>query len=95
MAAKARRSRGKHTAQVKKKKGRKAPQAIDRPGIAAPADRPAIAPIPATAPPATAPPAKVPAPVIESPGLTNELVRIGILFAIMLTVLIVLALVLG
>lgn len=90
MAAKARRSRGKHTVQVKKKKGSKAHQAIDRPGIVAPADRPTIVPIPAAAPPA-----KVPAPTIESPGLTTELARIGILFAIMLAVLIVLALVLG
>ena len=90
MAAKARRSRGKHTAQVKKKKGRRPPQAIDRPGVVAPADKPAIVPIPAVAPPA-----KVPAPAIESPGLTTELARIGILFAIMLAVLIVLALVLG
>lgn len=90
MAAKARRSRGKHTVQVKKKKGRKVHQAIDRPGIVAPADRPAVAPIPAATPPI-----KVPAPVIEPPGLTTELARIGILFAIMLAVLIMLALVLG
>lgn len=90
MTAKARRSRGKHTVQVKKKKGHKAHQSIDRHGVVAPADRPAVAPIPTATPPV-----KVPAPIIEPPGLTTELARIGILFAIMLAVLIMLALVLG
>ncbi len=87
MSAKARRSRGKHIVQVKKKK--RTYQPVTRSEASVPAEKPAVAPVP----PAITP-AKISAPAIEYPGLSAELARIALFFAIMLPILIVLALVL-
>jgi hypothetical protein len=90
MSSKARRKRGKHSFQAKKRKGRLAPIASQAPP-AGEIRAPVASPPPASAPPVSAPAARAAPATSGYPYVAGELRRIGILAAIMVAALIILS----
>lgn len=92
---KSRRSKGKYSAQAKRKKGSpsRPPVAVQQQAVAQPQEAAPISRVPAPSAGAPTPASKVAS--LRYPYVTTELRTIGILAAIMLTILIVLSLVLS
>ena len=91
MPSKSRRKRGKHSFQVKKRKGKLTPAPIATEAPVAGQTRVPAAPPPARAPSVSAPAPKTAPATAGYPYVASELKRIGIIAAIMLAVLITLS----
>ena len=93
MSGKSRRSRGKHSFQSRKKKGRLASSTITAQQPAITKAHEPVAPSKVAAPAASMPTSKPAPTVVRYPFIATELRRIGILAGIVLVILVVIALV--